>query len=351
MSRTIIVFALLLACDATFAQTKTWRFGGRGEWSPVAVTTRPGGEATPTPELNRIEQLVRAHKNKQAEELAVEWLKAHKQHPQRDRALYLNAQALYQYGNRMKAFFYCDELMDEYGDSPYFYPALELQYRIADRYLEGYKRRFMRMPMFQAKEEAVEMLYRIQNRSPGSPLAEKALLRTADFYFDDRQYDFSGDTYAAYIRSYPRSPEVPRAHLREAFSHYAQFRGPRFDSTPVIDAREELRSIMATDRQLAQEQNVPALLEQIDRDLARKLYIQGDFYRRTHEPRGAAYAFRYLIKAFPQAPEAEKAREALATIPQWAVAETPEAAVMPEFAPGTSEAEKPGMLPEGIRSR
>jgi tetratricopeptide (TPR) repeat protein len=242
-------------------------------------------------------------------------------------------------------------LHDEYPDSANYYPALELQNRIADLYLDGYKRRFMKIPMFTAQEEAIEMLYRIQNRSPGSPLAEKALLRTADYYFDDRQYDFSGDTYAAYIRSYPRSPEVPRARLREAFSNYAQFRGPRFDATPVIDAREQLRSLMATNRQLAEEQNVPSLLEQIDRDLARKLYITGDFYRRTHEPRGAAYTYGYLIKAFPRAPEAAKAKVALASIPPSELSTTPPAAVMPEFAPGTTEMEPPAMLPEGMRSR
>ena len=61
-----------------------------------------------------------------------------------------------------------------------------MQYRIADRFLDGYKRRFIGIAMFTAQEEAVEMLYRIQSRSPGSPLAEKAMLRTADFYFDDQ---------------------------------------------------------------------------------------------------------------------------------------------------------------------
>jgi outer membrane protein assembly factor BamD (BamD/ComL family) len=351
--------------------TLSWRFGGSSIQSPamsrmvwvlvVALTesvalgqlpsTQPAPARAPAPQLDRVEQLIHEHKNKSAEKLAVEWLKANRDHPQRDRALYLNAQALYQYGNRIRSFYYCDELLDTYPDSPYFYTALELQYRIADRFLDGYKRRFMKMPAFAAKEEAVEMLFRIQNRSPGSPLAERALLRTADFYFDDRQYDFSGDTYAAYMRSYPRSPQVPRARLREAFSHYAQFRGPRFDSTPIIDAREQLRALMVSDRQLAEEQNVPALLEQIDRDLARKLYIQGDLYRRTKEPRGAAYAFRYLIKAFPRAPEAAKAQAALDRLPQWALASTPEPAVMPEFAPGTGEMQSPGMLPEGLRSR
>jgi outer membrane protein assembly factor BamD (BamD/ComL family) len=49
----------------------------------------------------------------------------------------------------------------------------------------------MGIPAFHAYDEAVEMLYRIQQRSPGSQLAERALLRTANYYFSDQQYDFA----------------------------------------------------------------------------------------------------------------------------------------------------------------
>ena len=131
--------------------------------------------------------------------------------------------------------------------------------------------------MLTAYDEAIEMLYRIQNRSPGSPLSERAMLRTADYYFSDRQYDFAGDTYAAYVRTYPRAPKFHAARLRRAISHYAQFRGPQLDATPIIDAREQFRSLMVTDRELAEEENIPALLQQIDRDLARSSTLPGIF--------------------------------------------------------------------------
>jgi len=41
------------------------------------------------------------------------------------------AEVMAGYGDRIKAFYYCDELMDTYPDSGYFYPALELQFQIA----------------------------------------------------------------------------------------------------------------------------------------------------------------------------------------------------------------------------
>ena len=86
------------------------------------------------------------------------------------------------------------------------------------------------------------MLYRIQERSPGSPLAERALLRTADYYYNTGQFELASDAYAAYVRSYPRSPNVPRVRLRRAFASYAQFRGTKFDATSLLDARRRWKT-------------------------------------------------------------------------------------------------------------
>jgi outer membrane assembly lipoprotein YfiO len=297
------------------------------------------------PTLDRVEELLRQNRSKSAEKLAVSWVVAHKGHPARDRGLYLIAQALYQYGDRIKSFYYLDELLDEYPESRLFVPALEFQYKIADAYLNGYKRRFLGVPMFDASDEAIEMLYRIQQRTPGSQLAERSLLRTANYYYSNQDYDFASDTYAAYMRTFPRSPGIERVKLRYAYALYAQFKGPKFDATPVIDSRQQLRQIIGQYPRLAQEENIPSLVAQLDRNLARKLYVTGDFYRRTNQPAGAAYTFKYLTKAYPQTPEAQSAQKQLDKLPQWALAAAPDPAVTPGYAPPTPALSAPRMAP------
>ena len=229
--------------------------------------------------------------------------------------MYLLGQANIAYGDRIQAFYDFDELLDLYPDSKLFNPALQRQYEIADAYLNGYKLRFLGVPMFSAEDEAIEMLYRIQQRSPGSPLAEKALLRTGDYYYRSSQFDLAGDVYAVFVHSYPRGPEVPRVRLRQAFSYYAQFRGLKFDATPMIDAREQLVTIMNEYPKLAEEENLAPVIARIDTTFARKIYLTGDFYVRTHEPKAAAYQFRYLIKTYPNSTEAADAKKALAKLP------------------------------------
>src|SRR5207249_2405717 len=124
------------------------------------------------------------------------------------------------------------------------------------------------------------------------------------------------EVYAAYIKSYPRSPLIPRVKFRQAISNLAQFRGVRFDPTPALDARTQLADIEAQYPDLSSERKVPQFIARIDDALARKLYVTADFYHRTHEPEAAAYTYECLLRLYPNAPEASAARHKLRSLPK-----------------------------------
>jgi len=310
--------SIAIAQPATEPTRRSWDLTPGRQWRERMNEPVPTTQRSPEPVLDRVERLLDQREYKGASQLGIQWVLANKESANRDRGLYLIAKAFYGYGDRIKAFYYCDELMDTYPESDLFTPALELQYKIADRYLDGYKRRWLGIPIFQAKEEAVEMLYRIRNRAPGSPLAETSLLRTADHYRFDGQFDFAADAYAFYAKQYPRSPMTPRARLWGAYCQLAQFRGIRFDPTPVIDAREQLRSIAAAYPDLAKQENIDGILKRIDAVFAKKLYSTATYYRRVREDGAAAYTYKYLMKAYPNSPESSRAEMWMKELPQWA---------------------------------
>jgi outer membrane assembly lipoprotein YfiO len=311
-----LTFALLplLAASFSFGQKRTWEYEN-GKWPQVNdPTVSPVSE----PDIDRAEQYLAKGDPASARQILLAWEHVHKDSPVRDRAIFLIAQSYYQQDDRILAFYYLDEVMDEYPESRLFYPALQKQYEIADDFLAGHKRRFFGIPLLTAEDEAVEMLYRVQQRSPGSDLAEKALLRTCDYYYNSGQFDFAADAYAAFVRGYPRSKDVPRARLRQAFSNLAQFRGLKFDATPIIDARAQLLDIERAYSKMADDENVQAVIEQIDSAFAAKLLVTGDFYERTSAPKAAVYTYRFLIDAYPSSPEASQAKVRMARLPDWA---------------------------------
>jgi outer membrane assembly lipoprotein YfiO len=345
MSAPTRTFLTLLAALATIgflntrivraADMQTWEFRD-GRWLEVPrPTTQP---TVDEPALDEAEQYLSRRNPDAAKKILVEWEKSHKHSPVRDRCIFLFAEVYFQKDNRIKSFFYCDELMDEYPESKLFQSALQKQFDIALDYLNGYKDKFLGMRILDEGSEAVQMMWRIQQRSPGSPLAEKGLHATADYYYNDSQYDLAEDAYNAYIQNYPGSEQIPRIKLRAAFSSLAQFRGVRFDASNLIDARAQLIVLQKEYPDLAAEENVQTVLDQIDSAFAKKLLDQGEFYQRTHEPRGAAYEFRFLAQTYPASPEAASARQYLRGMPPDAVAE----AAPPQadgYAPTTQPAE------------
>lgn len=307
------------AAGSTAAAPRTWEHGEDGQWRQVDEQPPRPGDAIENPTLDEIERLLAARQHRAARKPIIRWIKNNRGALDRDRGLFLLAEMYSQAGDKIRSFYHLDELMDYYPSSRLFYPALEKQYAIADRFLSGYKQRFLGMRLLSAEDEGVEILFRIQERAPGSPIAERALLRTADHYYDDSQFDLAADAYAAYARSYPRSPELPRVRLQQAFSSLAQFRGLAFDATPVIDAKAQLEDVRAEYPEMAEQANVAGFLERVDGILAARVYQTADFYRRTNEPRAAVYNWRYLIEQYPETPDAERARRQLERAPAWAL--------------------------------
>jgi outer membrane assembly lipoprotein YfiO len=296
--------------------SKSWEFGGRGQWSPVPGAATQRAVANPT--LDKAEQLLAGGRASDAEDVLVAWVKTpgNQAAADRDRALFLLSDAYYRGGDRLRAFLQLDELLDTYPESRFFNPALERQYQIADGYLNGYKDKLLGMRILSQDDKAIDMLFRVRERSPGSPLAERALLRTADFYFADAQFDFAADAYAAFARAYPRSPEMPKVKLRQALSSLAQFHGTKFDATPLLDARAQFEDLKVQHADTAEQAGVPKFNDTINRTLARKLLGTADWYRRTDKPKAAAYTLQTLVATYPRTAEADQARAELAKLPQ-----------------------------------
>lgn len=260
------------------------------------------------PALVNVRQKILHGDGDNAFEDLVDWFKANSPAAEGyDQALYLAALALIEDGKRIKAFYYLEELLDEHAGSSYYQPAVRLQYAIAESYLEGKADRVLIFPE-RHYDEAIEMLFRIQLRLPGSELAEKALLRTADFYFDRGDYDFAEDAYFVFTERFPRSSRIPLVRLKQAFSNVRQYRGPAYDPTPLIDARTQLAQFRADYPGLARDRNIPQILDWIDEQFAEKLLIQARYYARTRAPEAEQRLLAAVLERHPDTEASETAR-------------------------------------------
>ena len=315
------IAAGLLISSTAYAQTTTPDAATQAAHAPASRTfeltgdrftevpsTDPATLPKPDPRLKQIESVIDRHDFSTAEAETLGWLLAHKGDPNYDFALYLMAESVNGDDDALRAFYYCDELMDGYPGSAYFTPALQLQYDIGDSLLNGRLLKVFGLRLLDGTDEGVEMMFRVQQRSPGSPLAERALLRTADFYFNDGEFDLAADAYGAHIKDYPRDPNLPEVLLRQAYSNYAQFTGVRFDPTPLVNARSQMEDLINKYPDIAARENLPSFIDAIDKTLARKLWVTADFYRRTGKPQAQRTILKVLVAEYPQSDEAQQAK-------------------------------------------
>lgn len=282
-------------------------YGSRGDVETSGNVALLERENVDDPTLLAAALLVDAEKGERAFDHLVERFETQPQAARADVALWLAANALIQDRNRIKAYYYLDQLLDEHPGSSLFYAAVLKQYEIADSYLRNRSDRALVFPV-RRHDEAVEMLFRVQQRLPGSPLAEDALKRTADFYFARGDYDFAEDAYGVFIDRFPRSPRIASVRLKQAYSNVLQYDGPRYDPTPLLDAGTQLRQFVAEFPDAAREQQVPQLVNWIEEQLATKLLIASDYYRRTNEQAASRQLQAQLARQYPDTEQAAKAR-------------------------------------------
>ncbi len=229
------------------------------------------------------------------------WIDRFPADPLRAHALLLRGDALLAQGDEFKALYDYEELVRLYSGSDVFVTALQREFSIAKAYANGLKRKFFgTFRWLNADEEAQEVLIRIQERLPGSELAEQAGMELADFYFRKRDLQLAAEAYDLFVQNYPRSRQVEKARLRLIYSLCASYKGPLYDARGLFEASARLKELQALDPITAQRVGADALLVRIYESEASKLLSEAGWYEYTGDPISGELYIRRLVTRYPK---------------------------------------------------
>lgn len=311
----ILLVAILLAAAALLWATPV-AVGqvsyelGEGEWE---VREAPDPD-TPAGELQALRRLIAEDEPDRARKLADQWLKKHRDHPLRPEAMLLLGDAKVAGRSFYKALFDYEQLIRTYPQSEQFQTALEREFEIARLFVTGTKRKLWGMRILPADGEGEELLIRIQERSPGSSLGERAMLLLADYYFNGGEMGLATDAYDLFLMNYPQSTKREWAMLRLIQASLARFRGPGFDKTGLLDARARLDTYREEFPAAAERIGATALLARIEESLARHAMVTAKWYASRDESASAAYLYRRVVAEHPRTAAAVEALERFETI-------------------------------------
>ena len=264
-----------------------------GKWVAAA---RPV-EGTPAGELAIVRMNLDNNRPKVALKAAKKFMARYPSDGRREEVMMLAGQAEMDRGNYSKACDRFNEQMDQYRNGEYYDRAIQRQYQIADAFLKGRKVKAAWVFRVSGVDKGIGILNGLADRAPGTVVAEKALLRVADYHYDAGQVVKAVEAYDHYMKTFPQSPRKRMGHamLRAARARYAQYRGEAFDDTPLTDAQQRFMIYRDRYREDANKANVPMVLSQIKNALVRRYFSAAKFYKRIGRRTAAIFYYKKVI--------------------------------------------------------
>ena len=290
----LVAAALAATAGRALAQEEyEWK---DGNWvrAPAPAKGTPAGECT------LIRQYVEKGWNRTAVREADRFVKKYPAEPTVEEVLMLAGRAELAGGRYFQAYEYFEQQLTRFPSGRYFERALQYESEAAEAFLAGKKRIVWGIFYLPAQDDGITILGKIAEHAPGSALAEKSLMRIADYYYQERKYPEAVHAYDRYLEVFARAERASTAMLQAARASLASYRGPEYDDTPLLEARQRYLMFAQRFPLQADRADVPRILEQIRASLAQKAYATADFYERTGRREPAKYYYRLVVEQYPQ---------------------------------------------------
>lgn len=271
-----------------------------------------GATSGPEAQLAIARRFLAENRPERAYNIVLRWIRRHPGSPELPMAHLIKGDALVAMTDYYESLYDYEYIARAFPGSNEFKIALEREFEIARMFATGTKRKWLGLRIAPAIDEAEEILIRIQERMPGSQLAEQAGLALGDLYFRQRRMNMAADAYAIFIERYPRSPSLNLANYRLIIANIAAFKGPRFDIVGLLEAKAQLHRLQTLRPAEAEQIGAGALVARIEESEATKLLTTARWYQRIGDPIAAEVTVRALVRRFPRS---SATAEALAWIP------------------------------------
>jgi len=281
--------------------------GEDGQWVQGAAP-EPGSDAAV---LAEVRSLIAADKPGKAFNIIDQWLDDHEtsQNPLLARAYLLRGDARTADGDEYKALYDYETVINDFPSDSAFVDAVTRELEIGEMYLHGLRRKwFGLMRIENSKPLGTELLMRVQERLPGSRLAETAAVELADFFYREGELELAAQMYDILLRNFPQTEYRVHATERRIYSNIGQFKGPKYSAAGLVESRALIDDYRSRFPVESQESGVgDALVARIDHSAAAQMLTTSRWYLKRKDPVSARFTLRRLIRKHPSTAAAAEA--------------------------------------------
>jgi len=309
----VAAVAVSLVAGGASAQQRELRLDDPGEDWGGAREPEPGSDEAVIAEIRR---LIATRQPNGARKLARDFIESRRftDSPWLAEAHLLKGDAWVLRGNEYKALFEYETVIREFPGSDAFVRALERELEIAILYMNGLRRKALGLRIADATLLGEELLTLVQERLPGSRLAERAALALGDYYYRVRDMRSAAEMYDIFLISYPASEHRQHAMRRRIFANIARFKGPRHDASGLLEARFLIEEYMGLYPADAEQSGLgDALLARLDESAAAQMLSVARWYLRTGDDVSARFMLTRLMRRHPRTVSAARAEQLISS--------------------------------------
>lgn len=169
-------------------------------------------------------------------------------------------------------------------------------------------------PLFDTIGRSMKTYENIRINDPTGPLADDAIMATANSYFLRGRFNDADQQYDLLRKDYPRSDHQYEAHLLGLRCKLAKYQGPDYDGTPLEEAKTLVKQLKQQFSGRLDEQQRAQLAKvdgEVRRELATRDFKLAQHYDNTKQYGSARFLYGQVVKEHPQTPIAQQANERL----------------------------------------
>lgn len=201
-------------------------------------------------------------------------------------------------GNIYEAYLAYQKVIDKYPFSERIQEIIEREYKIAERFMAGEKRKAMGMSL-PVDNPAIEIFSKIVENSTYGSFASKAQYKLGLVLKGLSRYYEAEEAFNKVISNYPDSEWAEAAKFQIASTRAAVSRSPDYDQGSAKEAREKFEGFIKEHPDAALSADAQKNIEQLKDSEAESSYNIANFYEKQKEYGSAKIYYDEIINNYP----------------------------------------------------
>jgi TolA-binding protein len=210
--------------------------------------------------------------------------------------------------NLYEAYKAYQKVIDKYPFSERIQEIIEREYKIAERFMSGEKRKAMGV-VLPVENPAIEIFTKVVENSTYGPLAPKAEYKLGLVLKGLMRYYEAEEAFNKVITNYPDSEWVEAAKYQIAACRQATSRGPEYDQGAALEAKEKFEEFVKENPDAVLSREAEENIKQLQEKEAEGNYNIGIFYEKQKKFESAKIYYNDIIDNYPDSIWAAKALE------------------------------------------